>query len=74
MAVWPVHTAQGSAFKGVIVPVVQSKLLDRMILYTAIPRSMKTVVLVGDIDLINEIVAAIPKSLDREQNLRFNGI
>lgn len=64
-----VHKAQGSAFKRVIIPVVRSKLLDRTMLYTAITRGIETVVLVGDIDLINEIISLSPKSLDREHCL-----
>ncbi|NRP76098.1 RecBCD enzyme subunit RecD [Ensifer psoraleae] len=69
-----VHKAQGSAFKRVIIPVVRSKLLDRTMLYTAISRGVETVVLVGDIDHINEVVSASPKSLDREHGLQFDGI
>lgn len=49
-----VHKAQGTAFKRVIIPVVRSKLLDRTMLYTAITPGIETVVLVGDIDLIND--------------------
>lgn len=66
-----VHKAQGSAFKRVIIPVVQSKLLDRTMLYTAITRGIETVVLVGDIDLINEIIEAAPASLARNTALRL---
>ncbi|MEZ2126968.1 MULTISPECIES: ATP-binding domain-containing protein [unclassified Sinorhizobium] len=69
-----VHKAQGSAFKRVIIPVVRSKLLDQTMLYTAITRGIETVVLVGDIDLINEAVSASPNSLDREHKLSFGGI
>ena len=67
-----VHKAQGSAFKRVIIPVVRSKLLDRTMLYTAITRGIETVVLVGDIDLINEIVDQPPTSLQRDQHLDLN--
>jgi exodeoxyribonuclease V alpha subunit len=38
-------------------------------LYT---RGIETVVLVGDVDLINEIVAASPASLERSTALRFD--
>ena len=58
-------------FRRVIIPVVRSKLLDRTMLYTAITRAIETVVLVGDLDLINEIVASAPKCLSRETTLRF---
>jgi exodeoxyribonuclease V alpha subunit len=67
-----VHKAQGSAFKRVIIPVVPSKLLDRTMLYTAVTRGVETVVLVGDIDLINEIVATAPTSLARSHHLKFD--
>ncbi|WP_018240390.1 AAA family ATPase [Ensifer sp. BR816] len=66
-----VHKAQGSAFRRVIIPFVRSRLLDRTMLYTAITRGIETVVLVGDIDLINEIVTSAPRSLSRETALRF---
>ncbi|TCR65769.1 AAA family ATPase [Rhizobium sp. BK376] len=66
-----VHKAQGSAFKRVIIPVVRSKLLDRTMLYTAITRGIETVVLVGDDDLINEVVLTDPRSLARDQSLNF---
>lgn len=42
-------------------------------LYTAITRGIETVVLVGDIDLINEIVATASRSLARDQSLNFGG-
>lgn len=38
-------------------------------LYTAITRGIETVVLVGEADLINEIVAVSPMSLRRDQHL-----
>ena len=41
-------------------------------LYTAITRGIETVVLVGDIDLINEIIEAAPASLQRTTALRFD--
>lgn len=66
-----VHKAQGSAFRRVIIPVVQSKLLDRTMLYTAITRAVETVVLVGDIAHINDVISASPRSLDRTTALDF---
>jgi len=66
-----VHKAQGSAFKRVIVPVVPSKLLDRTMLYTAITRAVETVVLVGDPDHINEVIAQPPMALERDHGLAF---
>ncbi|PIO96159.1 ATP-dependent DNA helicase [Pleomorphomonas carboxyditropha] len=66
-----VHKAQGSAFRRVIIPIVPSKLLDRTMLYTAITRAVETVVLVGDIDHINEVIRATPRSLERTTALDF---
>ncbi|MET3757117.1 ATP-dependent exoDNAse (exonuclease V) alpha subunit [Rhizobium binae] len=66
-----VHKAQGSAFRRVIIPVIRSRLLDRTMLYTAITRAIETVVLVGEIDHINEIVTSAPRSLSRVTALRF---
>ncbi|WP_312885955.1 hypothetical protein [Rhizobium leguminosarum] len=54
-----------------IISVVHSKLQDRTMLYTAITRGIETVVLVGERDLINEIVAAKPSSLARNHHLTF---
>ncbi|RWY88671.1 hypothetical protein EHI44_11405 [Rhizobium leguminosarum] len=66
-----IHKTQGSAFKRVIIPVVPSKLLDRTMLYTAITRAVETVVLVGEADHINEIIALPPRALERHQSLGF---
>ncbi|WP_339073353.1 AAA family ATPase [Sinorhizobium meliloti] len=66
-----VHKAQGSAFKRVIIPVVRSKLLDRTMLYTAITRAVETVVLVGDAELLSEIICNPPRSLSRDNVLVF---
>lgn len=43
-----VHKAQGSAFRRVVVPVAQTRLLDRSLVYTAITRAREQAVLVGD--------------------------
>ncbi|MGO7400336.1 ATP-binding domain-containing protein [Rhizobium ruizarguesonis] len=64
-----VHKAQGSAFKWVIIPVVPSKLLDRTMLYTAINRAVETVVLIGEADHINEVIALAPMALERHHTL-----
>lgn len=66
-----VHKAQGSAFSRVIIPLVRSRLLDRTMLYTAITRAVETVVLVGDPDLLNEVISMAPKSLQRNSALNF---
>ena len=56
-----VHKAQGSGFERVIVPVVPSRLLDRQLLYTAVTRAVRTVVLVGEEELLARAVAAVPR-------------
>lgn len=66
-----VHKAQGSAFRRVIIPVMKSRLLDRAMIYTAITRAAETVVLVGDIDEISEVVASLPSTDRRRCGLRF---
>lgn len=43
-----VHKSQGSQWERVVVPVFESRLLDRALLYTAITRAQSQVVLVGD--------------------------
>jgi exodeoxyribonuclease V alpha subunit len=67
-----VYKAQGSAFKRVIIPVVRSKLLDRTMLYTAITRAVETVVLVGDMAHLNQIITTAPKNLERGHGLVFD--
>ncbi|MBY5363710.1 ATP-binding domain-containing protein [Rhizobium leguminosarum] len=66
-----VYKAQGWAFKRVIIPVVPSKLMDRTMLYTAITRAVETVVLVGEADHINEVIALVPRALERHHTLGF---
>ncbi|WP_420598310.1 ATP-dependent DNA helicase [Neptuniibacter sp.] len=43
-----VHKSQGSQFDTVIVPIVQTKVLDRTFVYTAITRAKKKVIFIGD--------------------------
>jgi len=40
-------------------------------LYTAITRAVETVVLVGDPDHINEVIAQPPMALERDHGLAF---
>ncbi|HMW00619.1 MAG TPA: AAA family ATPase [Acidobacteriota bacterium] len=60
-----VHRAQGSQFNRVIIPVLQSRLLDRSLLYTALTRGIEQVVLLGDLASIREAVEAPPHSHKR---------
>lgn len=64
-----IHKAQGSAFDRVILPIVRSRLLDRQMLYTAVTRARRSVVLVGDPALLTSAVAAEPRAKLRRQCL-----
>jgi exodeoxyribonuclease V alpha subunit len=43
-----VHKAQGSPWPRITIPVMKSRVLDRTLLYTAITRAQREVILVGD--------------------------
>ncbi len=55
-----IHKAQGSQFPRIIVPVRHSRLLDRTLLYTAITRAQRQVILVGDVAAAKAAVEAPP--------------
>ena len=61
-----VHKAQGSQFDRVVIPVTPSRLLDRALLYTAITRGVRQVVLIGDKAAFERAVIAPPQSHLRE--------
>ncbi len=61
-----IHKSQGSAFRRVIVPVTQNKLLDRTLLYTAVTRAEQQVVLVGDVAAAQKAVGE-PRRSDGRQ-------
>jgi exodeoxyribonuclease V alpha subunit len=52
------HKAQGSSFDTVIVPVVPSQIMDRTLLYTAITRARRRVILVGDPTVVDQIISS----------------
>jgi exodeoxyribonuclease V alpha subunit len=56
-----VHSFQGSAQECVVIAVKGSKLLERSLLYTAITRAKRTVILVGDYNAFQEAVLSEPK-------------
>jgi exodeoxyribonuclease V alpha subunit len=60
-----VHKAQGSQWPRIIIPVTESRLLDRTLLYTAITRAQAQVILVGDMDAARRAVQALPKAHSR---------
>lgn len=57
-----VHKAQGSQWRRVIVPVTNSKLLDRTLLYTALTRAQSQVLLVGDVAAARAATLALPRA------------
>jgi exodeoxyribonuclease V alpha subunit len=61
-----IHKAQGSAFGRVIIPVTQSRLLDRSLLYTAVTRAQRQVILVGDMAAARQAVID-PRRCDARQ-------
>ena len=61
-----IHKAQGSQFPRIIVPVRYSRLLDRTLLYTAITRAQRQVILVGDAAAAQAAVEAPPHASLRQ--------
>jgi exodeoxyribonuclease V alpha subunit len=57
-----VHKSQGSEYDAVILPVTKqfSNLLHRNLLYTAISRAKKQVILVGDLDALDTALQRQP--------------
>jgi exodeoxyribonuclease V alpha subunit len=66
-----VHKAQGSQFQRVIIPVVQSRLLDRTLIYTALTRAVDQVVFIGDREALATAIAAPPRSQQRQVGFRI---
>lgn len=60
-----VHKSQGSQFPIVIVPIRNSLLLDRTLVYTAVTRAREKVILVGDSEAFVEAITAAPKAFSR---------
>ena len=60
-----IHKSQGSQWNRIIVPISKSKLLDRCLVYTAITRGVKQVVLVGDIAATQKAVTEPARALSR---------
>lgn len=59
------HKAQGSSFDTVIVPIVRSAIMDRTLLYTAVTRAKRRVILVGDPVELRAIVAGLAHGASR---------
>jgi exodeoxyribonuclease V alpha subunit len=54
------HKAQGSQFRRVVIPIVESRLLDRTLLYTAMTRAEEQVVFIGDRSAFEAAIEAPP--------------
>lgn len=63
------HKAQDSAFPKVIIPVVESRILDRTLIYTALTRAKRQVVLVGDRQALSLAIQAGSSSSRRDTGL-----
>lgn len=65
-----IHKSQGSEFPAVIIPIhsSQKNMLNRNLLYTALTRAKKMVLLVGEKDSLNYSISNV-QSLERNSNL-----
>ncbi len=61
-----VHKAQGSQWPRVIVPLTGHRLLDRTLVYTAVTRSQRQVLLVGDESAARAAVQREPRAQSRQ--------
>lgn len=61
-----VHKAQGSQWNSVVLPLAASRLFDRALLYTALTRAKRRVVLVGDLRVLERAITLPPVSLARD--------
>ena len=64
-----VHKAQGSQWPRVIVPLTGHRLLDRTMIYTAITRAQKQVLIVGDESAAKAAVESLPRVRARQVGL-----
>lgn len=60
-----VHKAQGSQWPRVIVPITGNRLLDRTLVYTAVTRAQRQVILVGNQAAAQRAVESLPRSNER---------
>ncbi|KAA1006226.1 AAA family ATPase [Paraburkholderia panacisoli] len=67
-----VHKAQGSQWERIIIPVTRHRLLDRTLLYTALTRARRQVILVGDEDAARRAVLSAPRANSRNTGLAAN--
>ena len=60
-----VHKSQGSQWPTVIVVLTKNRLLDRTLIYTAITRARKKVIMIGNLAAVKFAVEAPPKHMER---------
>jgi exodeoxyribonuclease V alpha subunit len=61
-----VHKSQGSQWPRVIVPLTGHRLLDRTLVYTAVTRAQRQVLLVGDAAAARVAVEGLPRAQSRQ--------
>ena len=61
-----VHKAQGSQWPRIIVPLTGHRLLDRTLVYTAVTRAQRQVLLVGDEEASKAAVERLPRAHSRQ--------
>lgn len=64
-----IHKAQGSEWPTVIVPIVHSRLLDRSLIYTAVTRAQRQVLILGDESAAKAAVAKSTRASQRSTGL-----
>jgi exodeoxyribonuclease V alpha subunit len=64
-----VHKAQGSQWPRIIVPLTGHRLLDRTLVYTAVTRAQRQVLLVGDEAAAKAAVEGQPRAQSRQVSL-----
>jgi len=67
-----IHKAQGSEWPIVIVPILRSRLLDRSLIYTALTRAQRQVLLLGDEIAAKAAVASNTRASQRSTGLFFH--
>ncbi|WP_156328118.1 MULTISPECIES: AAA family ATPase [unclassified Massilia] len=64
-----VHKAQGSQWPRVVVALTGHRSLDRTLVYTAVTRAQRQVILVGNVEAVKAAVAAVPQAQLRRVEL-----
>jgi exodeoxyribonuclease V alpha subunit len=64
-----VHKAQGSDFRRVVIPIQKTRLLDRALVYTAITRARDSAVLLGDREMLSQVLKRASHVENRETAL-----